>query len=79
METDIAWMYGFGRFEPGDRVRFTISSVYKVLVCLDQLAFSTSVWHAVKYYYDCVYAEVLDEGSHEWMLKRVCRCYIRKT
>lgn len=67
----IGWMYGFGELKPGDRVRFTISSVYKVLVCLDQLPSSTYGWHAVKYYHNCAYAEILDEGSREWVVEKI--------
>jgi len=66
----IGWIYGFGRLRAGDIVRFEISSVYKVLVCLDELPTSIIGWKAVEYYHDCAYSTITDEGNWEWAIKK---------
>ncbi len=61
----LGWGYGLGRLRPGDKVIADISSVYKVLLCLDKPSEAEYGLIRRDFYYDCEYAYITDQGRYE--------------
>ncbi len=57
--------YGLGRLQVGDIIVVEISSVYKVLLCLDKPTRPEYGWLRREFYYDCEYAYITDQGKYE--------------
>jgi len=61
----LGWGYGLGRLRPGDKVIADISSVHKVLLCLDKPPKAEYGLLRRDFYHDCEYAYITDQGHYE--------------
>jgi hypothetical protein len=66
----LGYGYGLGRLQVGDIVIVDISSVYKVLLCLDKPPKDEYGWFSRDFYFDCEYAYVTDEGHYEMKITK---------
>jgi len=66
----VGWGYGLGHLQPGDMVIAEVSSVHKVLLCLDKPPKAEYGLVPRYFYYDCEYAYITDQGRYEMEIVR---------